>query len=60
MLNSIQGAADVGAFKIGGQTELTVTLDRTRMARYGINIADVNNTIQVAIRSEHRQHVLRR
>ena len=51
VLNSIQGAADVGAFKIGGQTELTVALDRTRMARYGINISDVNNTIQVAFAS---------
>ena len=51
VLTSIQGAADVGAFKIGGQTELTVALDRTRMARYGINISDVNNTIQVAFAS---------
>jgi cobalt-zinc-cadmium resistance protein CzcA len=51
VLTSIQGAADVGAFKIGGQTELTVTLDRTRMARYGINISDVNNTVQVALAS---------
>ncbi len=49
VLASIQGAADVGAFKIGGQTELTVTLDRTRMARYGINIGDVNTTIQTAL-----------
>ena len=30
VLNSIRGAADVGVFKIGGQSELTVTLDRTR------------------------------
>ncbi len=49
VLASIQGAADVGAFKIGGQTELTVTFDRTRMARYGINIGDINNTIQLAL-----------
>jgi cobalt-zinc-cadmium resistance protein CzcA len=51
VLASIRGAADVGAFKIGGQTELTVALDRTRMARYGISINDVNNTIQVAFAS---------
>ena len=51
VLTSLRGAADVGAFKIGGQTELTVVLDRTRMARYGINISDVNNTIQVALAS---------
>jgi cobalt-zinc-cadmium resistance protein CzcA len=49
VLNKIRGAADVGAFKIGGQTELTVTLDRDRMARYGINVNDVNGTIQSAL-----------
>jgi cobalt-zinc-cadmium resistance protein CzcA len=48
VLNGIRGAADVGVFKIGGQTELTVTLDRTRMARYGINVNDVNATMQSA------------
>jgi cobalt-zinc-cadmium resistance protein CzcA len=48
VLNGIRGAADVGVFKIGGQTELTVTLDRMRMARYGINVNDVNATIQSA------------
>ncbi len=51
VLAGIRGAADVGAFKIGGQTELTVVLDRTRMARYGINISDVNGTIQAALAS---------
>jgi cobalt-zinc-cadmium resistance protein CzcA len=51
VLTSIRGAADVGAFKIGGQTELTVTLDRGRLARYGINISDVNATIQAALAS---------
>ena len=45
VLSSIRGSADVGAFKIGGQTELTVTLDRTKMARYGINVNDINATI---------------
>ena len=49
VLKTIRGAADVGAFKIGGQTELTVTPDRDRMARYGIRIADVNTTIQSAL-----------
>jgi len=49
VLNKIRGAADVGAFKIGGQTELTVAIERDRMARYGINVADVNTTIQSAL-----------
>ena len=49
ILSSIRGAADVGAFKIGGQTELYIQLDRGRMARYGIKISDVNTTIQTAM-----------
>ena len=51
VLNSIKGASDVGVFKIGGQTELTVTLDRTKMARYGLNVNDVNATVQSAFAS---------
>lgn len=49
ILNSIRGAADVAAIKVGGQTELNITLDRNRMARYGINVNDVNNTIKIAM-----------
>jgi len=49
ILNSIRGAADVAAIKVGGQTELNITLDRSRMARYGINVNDVNATIQTTM-----------
>lgn len=49
ILSGIRGAADVAAFKIGGQTELYIKLDRGRMARYGIKISDVNATIQTAL-----------
>ena len=49
VISSIRGAADVEAIKVGGQTELNITLDRSRMARYGLNINDVNATIQTAM-----------
>ena len=49
ILGGIQGAADVAAIKVGGQTELNITLDRARMSRYGININDANATIQTAL-----------
>jgi cobalt-zinc-cadmium resistance protein CzcA len=39
----------VEAIKVGGQTELNITLDRSRMARYGLNINDVNAIIQTAM-----------
>ncbi len=49
ILSGIRGAADVAAIKIGGQTEVDVRLDRERLARYGINVADVNSVIQTAM-----------
>ena len=49
IINSIQGAADVASIKIGGQTELTITADRSRLARLGVNVADVNTVIQSAL-----------
>ncbi len=49
VISGIRGAADVEAIKVGGQTELNITLDRSRMARYGLNINDVNTTIQTAM-----------
>jgi heavy metal efflux system protein len=49
ILNGITGAADVAAVKIGGQTELDIVIDRDRIARLGINVADVNNAIQTAL-----------
>lgn len=49
ILNGIRGAADVAAIRIGGQTEVNVAIERDRIARLGINVADVQNTIQTAL-----------
>ncbi len=49
VLTGIRGSADVGAIRIGGQSEVAVTIDRLRMARYGIDIDDVNKTVQIAM-----------
>ena len=49
ILKSIQGSADVESVKIGGQTELNIVIDRHKIARLGINVSDVNNTIKSAL-----------
>ena len=49
VLRGIRGSADVAAIRVSGQTELDVTLDPVRMARYGISSADVNSTVQTAL-----------
>ena len=46
---SIAGAWNFGAFRIGGQTEATITVDRGRLARYGINVSDVDLVVQTAL-----------
>ncbi|BBL35516.1 cobalt-zinc-cadmium resistance protein CzcA [Nitrosomonas stercoris] len=48
LLNRIPGAADVAAIRAGGQTEVTVTPDRQKLARYGMRIADINHLFQTA------------
>ncbi|MDB5757611.1 MAG: efflux transporter permease subunit [Burkholderia sp.] len=49
ILESIPGSADVAAIRIGGQSELDIVIDRERIARLGVNVADVNNAIQTAL-----------
>ena len=49
ILTGIRGAADVEAIKVGGQTELDITINREQIARYGIAIASVNAAIQTAL-----------
>jgi cobalt-zinc-cadmium resistance protein CzcA len=49
ILAAIPGAADVAAIRIGGQSELDIVIDRERIARLGVNVADVNTAIQTAL-----------
>ena len=49
VLGSIRGAADVSAIPIGGQTEARITVERDRLARLGISVADVNLVVQTAL-----------
>ena len=49
ILESIKGSADVSAEQQMGLGELSVEIDREKAARYGVNVADINRTIEVAI-----------
>jgi heavy metal efflux system protein len=48
-VRTVRGATDVDATRIGGQTEVVITPDRLRLARYGLAIADVNNLLNEAM-----------
>lgn len=44
----IRGVADLGIFRVLGQPNLNVVVDRAKAARYGLNTGDVNAVIQAA------------
>ncbi|HEY9192673.1 MAG TPA: CusA/CzcA family heavy metal efflux RND transporter [Methyloversatilis sp.] len=48
ILSRTRGSTDVAAIKTGGQTEITVTPLRSRLARYGLRVADVSAVVQTA------------
>jgi heavy metal efflux system protein len=49
VLNSVRGATDVAAIRISGNSELDITLDRGKLARYGMSVNDVNASVQTAL-----------
>ncbi len=48
VLASIPGSADVKVEQITGLAMLTVKIDRQQVSRYGLNVADVQEAIEVA------------
>ena len=49
VMSKIPGVKDLGLFRIIGQPNLTFTVDRQAAARWGINVADVQDAIQTAV-----------
>ncbi|MGH8077321.1 MAG: efflux RND transporter permease subunit, partial [Lysobacter sp.] len=49
VLEKIPGAADVKVEQISGLPVLTVMIDRPRISRYGLNVADVQEVVEVAV-----------
>jgi len=49
VMSKIPGVQDLGLFRIIGQPNLTFTVDRQAAARWGINVADVQDAIQTAV-----------
>lgn len=49
IMNSINGVADVGVFRVGGQPSLLIEINRAKASRYGILAGDINAAVQAAI-----------
>jgi cobalt-zinc-cadmium resistance protein CzcA len=49
ILEQVRGIRDVTLVQELGQPSLTIKIDRSKIARYGLNVADINGLIQTAI-----------
>ena len=49
VMSGIRGVADLGLFRVIGQPNLNFVVDRDAAARYGINVADVQDAIETAV-----------
>lgn len=49
VLGKVRGAADVNVEKVSGLAYLQIELDRDKIARYGTNVADIQQVVEAAI-----------
>jgi heavy metal efflux system protein len=49
IMRTVQGIGDLGLFRVIGQPNLNVTVNRDKCARYQMNVADVQDAIQTAV-----------
>jgi cobalt-zinc-cadmium resistance protein CzcA len=49
IMRGIKGVEDLGVFRVLGQPNLNVAVDREAAARYQVNVADVQDAVQTAV-----------
>ncbi|HWR52984.1 MAG TPA: CusA/CzcA family heavy metal efflux RND transporter [Bryobacteraceae bacterium] len=58
IISQVRGAADTKVQQVSGLPVLEIRIDRDRIARHGINVADVQQLIESAIAGSHATTVL--
>jgi cobalt-zinc-cadmium resistance protein CzcA len=49
IMAQVRGVEDIGVFRVSGQPNLIISIDRTKAARYGVMPSDVNAAVQATI-----------
>ena len=57
ILGKVAGATDINIERVSGLAYLQIDIDRSRIARYGINVADINDLIDTAIGGKEASRV---
>jgi len=58
VLKTVNGVADLGLFRVIGQPNAEFEVDRDAVARYGINVADVQDAMETAVGGKAVSQVL--
>ncbi|MDE3242457.1 MAG: efflux RND transporter permease subunit [Nitrospirota bacterium] len=58
IMKTVKGVKDVKVEQVTGQSYLTVEIDRHRIARHGINVADIQEIIETAVAGKPATKVL--
>jgi heavy metal efflux system protein len=59
VMRRIEGIEDLGLFRVLGQPNLNITIDRQQAARHGISVADVQDAVETAVGGKAVSQVLR-
>ena len=49
VMRTVRGVADLGLFRVIGQPNLQLQVDRKKVARYGLNVSDVQDAVETAV-----------
>jgi cobalt-zinc-cadmium resistance protein CzcA len=58
IMRKVSGIEDLGLFRVLGQPNLNITVDRQQAARHGINVSDVQDAVETAIGGKAVSQVL--
>lgn len=57
-ISAVKGVADLRVEQVAGQRYLTVEIDRRKIARFGLNVSDVQEIIEIAVGGKVATEVL--
>ena len=57
LMQQVEGVKDIKVEQIAGQPYLTIDIDRQKIARFGINVADVQEIVTTAIGGKAATHI---
>jgi cobalt-zinc-cadmium resistance protein CzcA len=58
IMKKVRGVEDLGLFRVLGQPNLNISIDRQAAARYGINVTDIQDAVETAVGGKAVSQVL--